>query len=412
MVSQALRVIAGAFNGVQAPSRDTAPKGKARPPRRLLPLVFVLASRNLFHDRVRLIATVVGIVFSIILVTVQMGLYLSFSRMVTTMIDHAQADLWIVPRGTKCFEDPSLLDERERFRALAVAGVAEAAPLVIGFAEWRLPHGGATPVFVIGSDKEKPGLQPWNIVAGSIDQLATPDAVAVDESYFDRLGVSRLGDIAEMRRRKARVAVITKGIRSFTTTPYVFTTFDRARGYIGIANNKATYFLVRVTPGSDIETVRRQIADKVKDSEVLTEAEFRERSRAFWLFGTGAGAALFAGALLGIIVGTVIVAQTLYSSTKDHLNEFATLRAIGSSSVYIVKVILWQALLSAIIGFLIAAGIGLLVVKFTADTALPVLMTPGLMAGLFALTLVMCAISAISAILEVMRIDPAMVFTR
>ena len=84
---------------------------------------------------------------------------------------------------------------------------------------------------------------------------------------------------------------------------------------------------------------------------MLTPAEFRERSRHFWLFGTGAGAALFAGALLGVIVGTVIVAQTLYSSTKDHLNEFATLRAIGSSRRYIYKVIICQALLSAVIGF-------------------------------------------------------------
>ena len=84
---------------------------------------------------------------------------------------------------------------------------------------------------------------------------------------------------------------------------------------------------------------------------MLTPAEFRERSRSFWLFGTGAGAALFAGALLGVIVGTVIVAQTLYSSTKDHLNEFATLRAIGSSRRYIYKVIICQALLSAVIGF-------------------------------------------------------------
>ena len=91
--------------------------------------------------------------------------------------------------------------------------------------------------------------------------------------------------------------------------------------------------------------------ENAKDTEVLTPEEFRLRSRSFWLFGTGAGAALFAGALLGIIVGTVIVAQTLYSSTKDHLNEFATLRAIGSSSIYIHKVILLQALLSAVIGF-------------------------------------------------------------
>jgi putative ABC transport system permease protein len=383
--------------------------GAARP---VLPLAFVLASRNLFQDRVRLIATVVGIVFSIILGTVQIGLFLSFERMVTTMIDHAEADLWIMPRGTKCFEDPSLLDERERFRALSIPGVTEAVPLVIGFAEWKLPNGGATPVFVVGSDENSAGLQPWNIIAGSLDQLATPDAVAVDQSYFERLGVSGLGDVAEMRDRKAKVAVITRGIRSFTTTPYVFTSFDRARSYIGISPNKATYFLVRVSPNYDLESVRRQIADNATDTEVLTSAEFRVRSRSFWLFGTGAGAALFAGALLGIIVGTVIVAQTLYSSTKDHLKEFATLRAIGSSSIYIVKVILWQALLSAVIGFCIAAAIGLLIVQMTADTALPVVMTPGLMVGLFVLTLIMCAVSAISAILEVMRMDPAMVFAR
>lgn len=412
MVTDAMRFLEGVLAGARA-AVDRGVRsvrgGAARP---VLPLVFVLASRNLFQDRVRLIATVVGIVFSIILVTVQIGLFLSFERMVTTMIDHAEADLWIMPRGTKCFEDPSLLDERERFRALSIPGVTKAVPLVIGFAEWKLPNGGATPVFVVGSDENSAGLQPWNIIAGSLDQLATPDAVAVDQSYFERLGVSGLGDVAEMRDRKAKVAVITRGIRSFTTTPYVFTSFDRARSYIGISPNKATYFLVRVSPNYDLESVRRQIADNATDTEVLTSEEFRVRSRSFWLFGTGAGAALFAGALLGIIVGTVIVAQTLYSSTKDHLKEFATLRAIGSSSIYIVKVILWQALLSAVIGFCIAAAIGLLIVQMTADTALPVVMTPGLMVGLFVLTLVMCAVSAISAILEVMRMDPAMVFAR
>src|SRR5205809_3915814 len=97
-------------------------------------LKFRLASRNLFHDKLRFIATVVGIVFSIVLVTVQMGLYLGFGRMVTTMIDHASADLWVMPKGTKCFEDPSLLNLRDRYRALSINGVAEAIPVVIGFA--------------------------------------------------------------------------------------------------------------------------------------------------------------------------------------------------------------------------------------------------------------------------------------
>jgi putative ABC transport system permease protein len=377
-----------------------------------MPLVLTLASRNLFHDRLRLIATVIGIVFSIVLVTVQIGLFLGFERMVTTMIDHAPGDLWIVPKGTKCFEDPSLIDERERFRALSINGVARAAPVLIGFGQWRNPAGGATPVFIVGSDIRSPSLHPWNLVAGSLESLSIPDGVAVDQTYLDRLGAAGIGATAEIRDQKVRVTALTRGIRSFTTTPFVFTTLDRARSYVGTSANKATYFLVTVAPGVDIQNVQSRLRASLSDVEVLTSAEFSRRSRSFWLFGTGAGAALFAGALLGMIVGTVIVAQTLYSSTKDHINEFATLRAIGSSSLYIHKVIICQALISAVIGFSIAAGIGWILVKLTAEAALPIIMTPELTVGLFALTVIMCVVSAISAIVQVTRIDPVMVFTR
>ena len=375
-------------------------------------LIYRLASRNLLHDRLRFVATVVGIVFSILLVTVQLGLYLGFGRIVTTMIDHAAADLWIMPPGTKCFEDPSTLDERRRFQALSINGVAQAAPVVIGYAEWRIPAGGTFPVFIVGSDLREGGLLPWNLIEGSLEALVIPGAVAVDRSYFDRLGVDGIGANAEIRGQKVEVRAVTSGIRSFTTTPYVFTTLDRARAFTGTAANKATYFLVRVAPGADVESVRRRLKANLSDVDVLTTAEFRDRSRSFWLLGTGAGFALFAGALLGMIVGTVIVAQTLYSSTKDHINEFATLRAIGSSGIYIHKVIICQALISAVIGFCLAAAIGLLVVALTADTALPIVMTPTLTLVLFLLTLVMCVVSAIAAIVQVTRIDPVMVFTR
>jgi putative ABC transport system permease protein len=377
-----------------------------------MPLFITLAFRNFFHDRLRFIATVIGIVFSIVLVTVQMGLYLGFERTVTTMIDHASADLWIMPRGTKCFEDPSLLDVRKRDRALSINGVAAAIPLVIGFADWQMPSGGTTPVFIIGSDLRSGGLQPWNLVEGRIEALSTPRAVAVDRSYFDRLGISGMGATAEIRQQLVRVAAVTNGIRSFTTTPYIFMDVNRARAHTGVASDKASYFLIRLSPGADLDHVRDQLLSYISNVDVLTPAEFSERSRIFWLFGTGAGAALFAGALLGVIVGTVIVAQTLYSSTKEHINEFATLRAIGSSKQYIYKVIVCQAIFSAVIGFFFAALIGAVIVELTATTALPIIMTPGLIVGLFLLTVVMCVGSAIAAIVQVTRIDPATVFTR
>jgi putative ABC transport system permease protein len=174
----------------------------------------------------------------------------------------------------------------------------------------------------------------------------------------------------------------------------------------------STFFLVRAEPGTDLARLKETLAARLPGTEVLTAGEFRDRSLDQWLYSTGAGVALIGGAILGLLVGTVIVAQTLYSSTKDHLNEFATLRALGSSAGYIHKVILTQAALSAVLGYVLGMTIALIVVGFSTYTALPIMMTPALAAALFLLTLMMCAISALSAIVKVTKIDPAMVFSR
>ncbi len=375
-------------------------------------LKFRLAYQNLVYDRLRFVATIIGIVFSVVLVTIQMGLYVGFGRMVTTVIDHAPVDLWIMPLGTKCFEDPSLLDERERYRALSIDGVAEAVPVVVGYAQWRRPSGGTIPVFIVGSEMRVSGIHPWHLVAGNVRNLAIPGSVAVDQTYFGRLGVAGHGATAEIRDQKVRIMATTKGIRSFTTRPFVFTGLNRARAFTGIPSNKISYLLVRVSANSDVDSVRSRLQRNLSDVEILTSREFGARSRGFWLFDTGAGAGLFAGALLGSIVGTIIVAQTLYSSTKDRLKEFATLRAMGSSSIYICTVIIWQALLSAFIGFCGAGAISAIIVKMTANSALPVVMTAKLTLAIFLLTVAMCVVSAFSAIVQAIRLDPMVVFRR
>jgi len=375
-------------------------------------LTLTLASRNLFHDTLRFVATMVGIVFSVVLVMVQMGLFFGFGHMVTTMIDHAATDLWVVPKNVKCFEDPSLIDLKLRNKIATLDGVATVVPLVIGFSDWRLESGEMTPVFIVGSDLRDGAMQPWNLVEGNVQALSQGFSVAVDRSYFDRLGVTGIGSQAEIRGKKVKVVALTDGIRSFTTTPYIFVDAKNARGFTGTPGDRASDLLVRLKPDADRGTVVQAIRGQIGDAEVLTTDEFRKRSRSFWLFGTGAGAALFAGALLGVIVGTVIVAQTLYSSTKDHLNEFATLRAMGSSNGYIYHVIIYQALINAVVGFAIASGIGALVVQMTAKSALPIVITNWLVAALAALTVVMCVTSALGAIFRVVRIDPAAVFMR
>jgi len=375
-------------------------------------LVFTLASRNLFQDRLRFVAALVGIVFSVVLIMAQIGLYVGFSRMVTTMIDHASTDLWIVSKGTRYFEDLSLVDTKAGDRLRRIDGVAGVVPTVLGFSAWQLPDGSMTPVFIVGSEVTASGLLPWNVVSGTVQSLIAAGTVAIDRTYADRLGVSEVGTSADIRGEPVTVGAVTHGIRSFTTSPYVFARLEDARRYVGLPAGFTSQFLVRVRPDADLERVRHDILASIPGVQALTPAEFRDESRSFWLYRTGAGAALVAGAVLGVIVGTVIVAQTLYSSTKDHLFEFATLRAMGASNRYIYQVITSQALLSAVTGFAVAALIGFAAVRFTADSAVQIVIGPGLTLGLFVLTVIMCIVSAIASIIRVVRVDPAIVLAR
>jgi putative ABC transport system permease protein len=397
------------------PAAKPAARAKVRAagkPKRHVPMVVKLAYRNLFHDRLSFIVTIVGIVFSVVLVAVQSGIYIGSQNKIASIIDQAPADLWIVPLGTKSYDDPTPLSGRERHMALSTPGVAMAEDMVVSFARWRKPEGGTNTVLLVGTAGDSPTALPWNIQQGSRVALEAPNTVAIDGSYFPDLGIKSINDQAEINGVNVEVAAVTKRIRSFTTLPYVFTSIENARRLTGVEQDQATYERVQLAEGADIETVRSEIQARLPDTEVLTQIEFRKRSLAYWLFQTGAGAALIAGAVLGLIVGVVIVAQTLYSSTKDHINEFATLRALGAGAGYIVKVILMQAVLSGLIGYALGISLSLAVIQAAQDTKLNVVMTPGLAGSLFAVTVGMCIFAAISAIIKVVRIDPAVVFSR
>ena len=375
-------------------------------------MILTLAMRNLFYDKVSLAVTIVGILFSVVLVSVQLGIYAGTSRIITSVIDHADGEIWIAAYGTKSIEESGTLTGNERHTALATPGVARVYPIVSTFSSWKKPDGARQLCVVVGTEVSDSGLTPWNIVGGGLEELKLPDAVAIDETYFKYLGINGIGSTAEINGQRVRVTTLTHGIRSFTTTPYIFTTLKQGRKLQGMPPGSANFYLVKLAEGADVSTVQADLKKRMPDLDVVTKAEFKNRSLRHWLFGTGAGIALIGGAILGTLVGTVIVAQTLYSSTKDHLNEFATLRALGSSSGYIHRVILAQAGLSAVLGYVLGMTLALGIVALSANTELPIIMTPSLAVGLFALTVSMCAISAVSAIIKVTRIDPAMVFSR
>ena len=374
-------------------------------------MIVKLAIRNLLHDRARFLVTLIGVLFAVVLLAVQLGLYLGARKMISGMVAHTTGDIWIAAYGANSFEQAPILTGRERFLALSVPGVASVSPLVVSFSGWRKPDSGTVNVIVIGAEKGEGSLRPWNIVEGGAAPTLQ-DGVIVDRSYAKMLGVSGVGAIAEIAGQRVRVEGFTNGIRSFTTSPFVFTSLKKAREILSVPPDQATFYIVNLLPGANAAQVRQELAAKLPDVSVYTKAQFLKLNLDYWLFGTGAGVALLGGALLGLVIGTVIVAQTLYSSTKDHLTEFATLRALGSSSSYIHKVILVQAIVSAVIGFAIGIAVSLVVAQFSEVTPMPIVLTPLLAVLLLGATVAMCAISAIASIFKVTKIDPAMVFAR
>jgi len=371
----------------------------------------LLAWRNLVHDRPRFVVTLIGVVFAVLLMGVELGLLVGFARTTSGIVDHSGVALWITPAGTTNVDIAGRLDERRRFQAMAVPGVAAVDPLMMQFGFWKKPDGGNESVALVGVDLASRRAGPWNLVEGRIEDLQQQDAVIVDRLYARKLGVRGIGDTIEINARRARVVGFTQGLRTFTQSPYVFMTHRNALRYSGYRDDETTYLLVTLEPGAEAESVRQAIARRLVTVDVWHTADFARQAQKYWLITTGAGSALLLSALLGLVVGIVIVGQTLYATTVDRLPEYATLRAIGAPAAYLNRVILKQAAISAALGF----GMGTLavyaIVALSTFANVAVIMPVWLLAILALLTLLMCAFGALISIRRLVRIDPTSVFS-
>jgi putative ABC transport system permease protein len=369
-----------------------------------------LAQRNLFHDKVRLAVTLTGIVFSVVLIVVQIGLFIGFTTATSNLIDHSGADLWITSKNVPYVEQGVAFSERKLNQVRAVEGVADAQKIIAHWTQWKRHDGGQESVQIVGINVDDPLERPWNLVEGRVEDLKSPDAVILDELYKQKLGVTRVGEVFEIGGYRARVVGFTRGIRSFTTSPYVFTSFKNAQDFTGMREDQTLFILVKVAKGANVEQVRHELLDRVKDVDVLRTAEFSRMTTFYWMFTTGAGVAVLIAAVLGLVVGFVVVAQTIYATTMDHIREFGTLKAMGAPNSYVYKVIMKQAAISAVIGYVLGMMVSVFVVQGSQKGGAAILMPMPMAVGMFFLTLTMCVGAALVSINKVTRIDPAMVF--
>ena len=375
--------------------------------------MWTLARKLLFHDRLRFGVAIAGVSVSVMLVLVQVGLYFGFMDTASSLIDASRADLWVARTGNDAFEFAAPFDERARYKIASVPGVARTERVLLNFAQLKLADGGDLGVQVVGvetSPGRRPLLAPWNVVAGDAAHLARPGALVVDRSEYPKLGIDRVGHLTEVSGVRAEVVALTSGIRSFTTSPIVFADLRTARSFLPMLGSEpVTYVLVEVAPGADVARVQARI-NALPHLVAFTRAEMSARTRTYWSSRTGVGAGFFTTAVLGVIVGFVVVGQILYSGTLQYLREYGTLKAMGARNGAVVRVILAQAMISAALGFIVGAPLAMGMRAAMAGANLTVALTPPLYAATLAITVAMCAVAALLSIVKVLRLDPASVF--
>jgi putative ABC transport system permease protein len=374
--------------------------------------MWTLARKLLLHDRLRFAVAIAGVSVSVMLVLVQVGLYFGFMDTASAVIDASTADLWVGKAGSESFEFAAPFDERAYYKIASVPGVQRAERVLINFAQAKLPTGGDLGVQIVGVEHvpgQPPLLAPWNVIAGDAKRLPEAGAIAVDETEYAKLEIDQVGTQTEISGVYARVVAMTSGIRSFTTSPIVFTDLRSARSYLrGLGDDAVTYVLVKTDPGM-VEQVKRAI-NELPHLAAYTTSEMSQRTRTYWSTRTGVGAGFFTTAVLGIIVGFVVVGQILYSGTLQYIREYGTLKAMGAKNSMVVRVILSQAMISAALGFVIGSALAVVMQWAMAHANLSVALFPGLYVATLIITILMCSLASLLSIVKVLRLDPASVF--
>jgi len=370
-----------------------------------------LALKMLLHDRLRFAITVAGVAFAVALVLIQVGLFMGLLDNASIMIERSRADLWVTARNTPNVDFAQPISETLVRRARSTPGVARADNLIVLFTTIALPNGAREGCMVYALEDFGFWNLPWNVTEGHLADLRRGAYMVLDHSADRRFGPTGLGDYREVWGLRFKVIGRSRDALSFTTTPIAFMDHDRAQKIYPVdMEGRTHYILVKLVPGADPAAVRRELAKRMPYQDVLTRAEFAEQSRRYWLESTGLGLNMGTTVFLGGLIGVVVVAQTLYASTMEHLKEFATVKAIGGSNLDIYAILGKQALIAAVAGY----GLGWAMTEAArpalAGMQLKLLVSPPLLLGVFAGAVVLCLAAAMLSFRKVAAIDPALVF--
>lgn len=363
------------------------------------------------YDKAKSLGIVIGIVISIFLIGQQTGIFLFLTGAMKALVTNSNADLWVVDNKTINVNALGKLDQRKLYELQSIEGVDKVYPVVVAGGTARFDDGTTAGVQVIGSEAPytKIGLRPAKIVAGNLSNILEEGAVSAD--FYDRktLGGAVQGTNFEINGKKAFIAIQTKGVRGFGGI-FMFTTIEKARYFGALPNNTISALLVDTKPGVDPAIVRERINKNIFGVKAWRSEDFAGSTVNFLLGNSGIGFSIGSLIVFALIAGFFIIGLTMYSAALDRIKDYGTLKGIGATNGYITRLILLQAFLFALVGFLVGYALMEMFRKAIANAGTTFEYSPAIIGAFFLITLLISVGGAAFAIRRIVSLEPASVF--
>jgi putative ABC transport system permease protein len=367
------------------------------------------ALQTLWHERSRYASGVLAVTFSAVLIALQCGLLLGLFKITSIPIDNTTADVWIGSTEVQSVDLGKPIPLSYMTRVSGMEGVRLPEPYIGHFANFARPTGGTELCFLLGSNHDYDSAgSPFVLTREQRDALTLPNSIIVDESDVKRLGLDSPEGKAKINGKEVKLVGTVRGLKSLAA-PWVLCSVHTARHLLGflMPAEHVTYLLVRCDSPQRAKEVAAELRAKYgADMGAYTAEEFSLRSRLYWLFRTKAGIAIGYAALLGLLVGAVITAQTLYSATAANAKEFAILLALGIPRWRISLMVLAQSFWVGIIGVALAYPTCVALRTGARQVGADVDLRWEVLLGAAIVTIGMALVSGIFALRSVRQIEP------
>ncbi|MBE9028234.1 FtsX-like permease family protein [filamentous cyanobacterium LEGE 11480] len=374
---------------------------------------------QLSHEKGRLAVALSGVAFADILMLMQLGFQGALFQSAVRIHETLNADIVLASPQMRNMMNLNDFSRRRLYQSLDVVGVESADPLYATMASWKHPttRKNAT-MLMFGVNPDRPFVHRPDINR-QLDRLKIPDTLLFDQKARGDYQVALEGYAqgkpmtTEIKGRKQEIRGLFEVGSSFGADGSLVTSTETfLRLYPNRGASNVSLGLIRLKPGADLQQTTQVLRQHLPDDvRVYTLDEFIAFEKNYWATNTPIGFIFRLGVGMGFVVGVILVYQVLSTDVNAHLQEYATFRAMGYSQLYLLGIVLEEAIILAVIGFIPGVAISTVLYQLTRNaTSLPVAMSLARAGGVLLATIVMCLISGAIATRRLGSADPADIF--